>query len=353
MDVPAAPVPMLHRMTTRYGARPTMKDVAAHAGVGLKTVSRVVNTEPGVTAETIARVTAAIDELGYRRNDSARTLRTGRTSSIALVLEDIADPFSSVLSRAVEHVAQGHESLLFTGSSGEHPAREQELALAFCARRVDGLVIVPAGDDHRYLLPELGAGIPAVFVDRPARHIEADAVLSDNAGGAREGVAHLVRHGHRRIGFLGDLPHIHTTAERLRGYREAMAAAGLPVDASWVRTGPTDPAQVAAAVEQVCSGPAPVTALFCGNNRITLGVLQHLAALPVRPALVGFDDLELAALLSPGLTVVAQDPAALGRTAAGLLFARLDGDDGPPRRIELPVRLIPRGSGETPPADTR
>ena len=338
---------MLPAMTTQYGTRPTMKDVAARARVGLKTVSRVVNDEPGVTPATADRVRSAITELGFRRNDSARMLRKGRTASVGLLLEDIGDPFYSVLSRAVEAVARFHGSLLFTGSSAEHPQRERELALAFCARRVDGLVIVPAGDDHRYLLPELAAGTAAVFVDRPAEQIEADAVLSDNAGGAREGTEHLLRHGHRRIGFLGDQPQIHTAGERLRGYREAMAAAGLPVDPGQVVMGPTDPAAVSAALDRLTTGPRPVTALLTGNNRITLEVLRRLPALAYRPALVGIDDLELAELLVPGLTVVAQDPAGLGRTAAELLFRRLDGDTSAPRTVRLPTRLIPRGSGET------
>ena len=340
-----------------------MKDVAARAGVGLKTVSRVVNDETGVAPDMAARVQTAIAELGFRRNDSARLLRKGRTASVGLLLEDISDPFSSQLSRAVEDVARAHESLLFTGSSGEDPRREQELALAFCARRVDGLVVVPAGDDHRYLLPELAAGIAAVFVDRPAQLIDADAVLTDNAGGAREGVAHLVRHGHRRIAFLGDLPQIHTAAERLRGYREAMAEAGLPVDESWIAMARTDPAAVAVSLDRVTSGEGrgrgrnrdrdddggPVTAVLTGNNRITVGVLRRLPQLSRRPALVGFDDLELADLLTPGLTVVAQDPAALGRAAADLLFRRLAGDTAPPRQVVLPARLIARGSGETAP----
>ncbi|MFJ8046174.1 LacI family DNA-binding transcriptional regulator [Kitasatospora sp. NPDC096147] len=337
-------------MTSRpVTARPTMKDVAAAAGVGLKTVSRVVNGEGGVTEQTAARVREAIAALGFRRNDSARLLRTGRTASVALLLEDIKDPFSSALTRAVEEVVWAEGCLLFTGSSGEDPARERELALAFCARRVDGLIVVPAGDDHRYLLPETESGTPVVFLDRPAAGIDADAVLSDNAGGARDGVAHLIRHGHRRIGFVGDQPHLHTAAERLRGYREAMAAAGLTVDQRWIDSGPSDPARVAAAVTRLTTGPEPVTALFTANNRITLAALHHLPAAPSEaPALLGFDDLELAALLTPGLSVVAQDPAALGTAAARTLFARLAGDTTPPGRIVVPTRLIARGSAERP-----
>ncbi|WP_026253068.1 LacI family DNA-binding transcriptional regulator [Streptomyces sp. PsTaAH-124] len=335
---------------TRYGNRPTMKDVAARAGVGLKTVSRVVNGEPGVTADTERRVQEAIEALGFRRNDSARVLRKGRTASIGLVLEDLADPFYGPLSRAVEEVARAHGALLINGSSAEDPDREQELALALCARRVDGLVIIPAGDDHRYLEPEIKAGVATVFVDRPAGRIDADVVLSDNFGGARDGVAHLIAHGHRRIGFIGDMPRIHTAIERLRGYRAAMEDAGIAVEDSWMSLGVTDPERVRRAAEEMLSGPAPVTAVFTGNNRVTVTVIRVLAGLPRPVALVGFDDLELADLLQPGVTVVAQDAAALGRTAAERLFRQLDGTHLSPERIELPTRLVQRGSGEVPPS---
>lgn len=339
------------RSENRYGNRPTMKDVAARAGVGLKTVSRVVNGEPGVTPDTERRVQEAIDALGFRRNDSARVLRKGSTASIGLVLEDLADPFYGPLSRSVEEVARAHGALLINGSSAEDPDREQELVLALCARRVDGLVIIPAGDDHRYLEPEIKAGVATVFVDRPAGKIDADVVLSDSFGGAREGVAHLIAHGHRRIGFIGDMPRIHTAAERLRGYRAAMEDAGIPVEDAWMSLGVTDPRRVRKAAEDMLSGPAPVTAVFAGNNRVTVTVVRVIAERGRPVALVGFDDIELADLLQPGVTVVAQDAAALGRTAAERLFRQLDGSLVTPERIELPTRLITRGSGELPPAD--
>ncbi|MFJ9344075.1 LacI family DNA-binding transcriptional regulator [Streptomyces sp. NPDC101733] len=327
-----------------------MKDVAARAGVGLKTVSRVVNGEAGVTPDTEKRVHEAIDALGFRRNDSARVLRKGRTATVGLVLEDLADPFYGPLNRAVEEVARIHGALLINGSSAEDPDRERELALALCARRVDGLIVIPAGDDHRYLEPEIRAGIATVFVDRPAGRIDADVVLSDSFGGARDGVAHLIAAGHRRIGFVGDQPHIHTATERLRGYREAMRGAGLPVTEAWLSLGPTTPAHVTAAARSMLTGPEPVTAVFAGNNRVTVTLVRVLAEHPRPVALVGFDDFELADLLRPGVTVVAQDPAALGRVATDRLFQRLAGAALPPSRIELPTRLIPRGSGEIGPS---
>ncbi|ORT60786.1 LacI family transcriptional regulator [Streptomyces sp. CB03238] len=332
----------------RYGNRPTMKDVAARAGVGLKTVSRVVNGEAGVTPDTERRVQEAIEALGFRRNDSARVLRKGRTASIGLVLEDLADPFYGPLSRAVEEVARAHGALLINGSSAEDPDREQELALALCARRVDGLIVIPAGTDHRYLEPEIRAGVATVFVDRPAGRIDADVVLSDSFGGARAGAAHLIAHGHRRIGFIGDQPRIHTAVERLRGYRAAMEDADLAVDDAWVSLGSTEPERVREATAAMLSGPEPVTAVFAGNNRVTVTVVRELAGRDRPVAFVGFDDIELADLL--GITVIAQDAAALGRTAAERLFRRLDGFDDAPARTVLDTVLIPRGSGEIPPS---
>jgi LacI family transcriptional regulator len=329
-----------------------MKDVAARAGVGLKTVSRVVNSEAGVTPETAKRVQLAIDQLGFRRNDSARILRKRRTSSIGLVLEDIGDPFYAAVSRSVEEIARAHGTLLFTGSSAEDAAREQELTLAFCARRVDGLIIVPAPGDHRYLEPEQRAGIAMVFLDRPPVGLDADTVLTDNRGGARNGVAHLLRHGHRRIAFVGDGPEIHTAAERLKGYRDAMAEAGQSVDESWISMGPTGPERVRAELSEILAAPERerVTAVFLANNRVTAGAMPLLIGHQRRVAVVAFDDMEFVDLLRPGLTVVAQDQAGIGRTAAGLLFRRLDGETGPYRRVSLPTHLVERGSGEVPPS---
>jgi LacI family transcriptional regulator len=329
--------------------RPTMNDVAHAARVGLKTVSRVVNGEPGVLDTTAQRVREAIEQLGYRRNDSARVLRRGQTASIGLVIEDVADPFYSELTRAVEEVARRQGSLVFAGSSDESPERERELVLAFCARRVDGLVVVPAGTSHRYLLPDMSAGIAVVFVDRPAGDIDADTVLSANSAGAQAGVRHLTTRGHRRIAFLGDAPEIFTATQRLDGYREALVDAGLAVDESLVAMRHPSPEFVRSALDRMLDGPDPATALFTSNSRTTVAALRVLSARSPRPALVGFDDFELADLLSPAVTVVAQDPTGLGSEAAGLLFRRLAGEHGPAQHIELPTRLIIRGSGEQPP----
>jgi LacI family transcriptional regulator len=324
-----------------------MNDVARLAGVSLKTVSRVVNGEAGVHPGTAQRVLAAIDQLGFRRNLGARNLRQGSsTGTIGVLLEDVANPFYSTLTRAVEEVARPFGRHVLTGSSDEDPDRERELALEFCARRVDGLLVVPAGLRHGYLVPEIHAGMPVVFCDRPAGDIVADTVLVDNLGGAVEAVAHLANHGHQRIAFLGDAPNIFTASERLRGFREGCARAALRFDEDLVVMGPHDERSIGAALRHILDGPDPATALFTGNNRITVLVLRALAHADHRPALLGFDDFELADLLDPPVSVIAHDTAAMGKAAAELLFARLAGDETPPHRVILPVHLIARGSGE-------
>ncbi len=183
-------------------------------------------------------------------------LRQGSSASVGLVLEDIAEPFQSMMTRAVEAVTIANGSILMTASSGEDPARERQVVRAFCARRVDGLIIVPAAHSHKYLLPDIRAGVATVFVDRPARGIDADTILADNVEGAREGVAHLIAAGHRRIGFIADTAEIFTAAERLRGYTEALAEVAWRSIRPWwkCRRPPRD--SVAAALERMLALPA-------------------------------------------------------------------------------------------------
>src|SRR6202790_4997365 len=202
-----------------------MKEVAALAKVSIKTVSRVVNGESGVSPRLARQVLAASERLNYRHNLTASSLRRsdGRSATIGVVVEDVANPFSSALNRSIEDVAVKRGVLVLAGSSDEDEDRERKLVAAFASRRVDGLIIQPSSQDHSYLLTERKAGTAIVFVDRPPAFLDADTVVTDNAAGVRRGVAHLIAHGHRRIGYLGDLHTIATAAERHQGYLEALA----------------------------------------------------------------------------------------------------------------------------------
>lgn len=307
--------------------RPTMKDVASRAGVALKTVSRVVNGEPGVTPETAKRVLGAIEDLGFRRNESARLLRTGRTATLGFITDTWGDPDSAAVYQGLESIALEQGYLLYSGSTDSDPGREEQLSLAMCARRVDGLIIVPTRGSHDYLVSEIEAGVATVFVLRPPELVRADAVLPDERGGAHAAIEHLVAQGHRKIGFLGG-PDGHRSRTLRTGCAEALAAAGLPVDQALLNLNR----------ERLAS--ADLSAVFCADQEYTRAAIR--AVLPRRVAIVGFGDFPLADLVSPPVSVVSYDPVRIGRTAGELLIRRLAGDQAPPRRVEVPVRLIAR-----------
>jgi len=323
-----------------------MRDVAPTARVSLKTVSRVINAEAGVAPATAARVASAIDALGFERNDLARSLRQGGSSAtLGLVIEDVANPFYATVAQAVESAARERGFLLITASAREDAERERELVAALLRRRVDALLVVPAGPDHRYISTETRA----VFLDRPPRGIQADTVLFDNVGGARSAVQHLIERGHVRIACVADDAALFTASARIEGYRSALRDAGLEQDPSLLMTGNRDVPAAHAAVAHLLGLPERrrPTAVFSANNRNTVGALHALAERERSVALVGFDDFELADLL--GTTVVRADPWRLGEQAAALAFARLDGDDRPSLEITVPTELIVRGSGEVTP----
>lgn len=332
---------------SRGGGRPTMKDVATRAGVALKTVSRVVNREPGVTPETTQRVLGAIEDLGFRRNESARLLRTGHTATLGYIADSWTDPDHAAVYRGLENVAREHGYLLYSGSADRDPGREERLALAMCARRVDGLVISPSQGAQDYLIPEIEAGVATVFVLRPPEIGCAgagfpttgfpnpgspdrgfpDMVLPDERAGARLAIAHLARLGHRKIGFLGEPAGTRSGALR-SGYAEAMAAAGLAADPAWL------------ALDAAALAGTGVTAVFCASQERTRSALRALG--PRGATVVGFGDFEFADLITPPVTVVSYDPVLIGSTAGELLLRRLAGEQGPPRQVRVPVRLVVR-----------
>jgi len=326
-----------------------MRDVATLADVSVKTVSRVVNREAGVSADLVERVTNAIQLLGYRQNLTASSLRRadGKTSTVGLLLEDVSNPYSSALCRAIEDVARQHGSLVFAGSSDEDAHRQRELLRGLVARGVDGLIAAPAGNDTAELLAERRRGTPIVLVDRQPT-AELDSVTVDNREGAQNAVRHLAAQGHRRIAFLSDLRIIWTAAQRHIGYVEGLATSGITLAPHLVHQDLHSADAAEAVADRLLGAADPPTAFFTSQNLITVGTIRALQrrGLQRRIAVVGFDDFLLADLLDPGVTVVAQDPAAIGRTAAELLFARLGGDRQPDRHVVVPTRLLQRGSGE-------
>ena len=336
-------------------ARPTMRDVAALAGVSLKTVSRVVNREDGVSDDLVAKVERAAIQLDYRPNLTASNLRRSdrKTATWGLLLEDVANPFSSAVHRGVEEVARELGVAVFTASMDEDPERERELVATFSSRRVDALIIAPTATEHAYLANEARNGIAVVFVDRPAFGFDADCVVTDNRAGSAAATRHLIEHGHKRIAFIGDYATIATANERYQGYVDAMAAAGVQLRPEFVKRDVHDAAQAATVVHALLSLDDSPTAIFAAQNLITMGTVEALrnSGAQHRIALVGFDDFAMANLLDPGVSVVAQDPRAIGRLAATLVNERLAHSNAPASVHVVPSELIARGSGEIAPSN--
>ncbi|MEV7632583.1 LacI family DNA-binding transcriptional regulator [Microbacterium sp. NPDC089318] len=334
--------------------RATMKQVAALAGVGIKTVSRVINEEPNVSAATAARVWDAISALDYQPDLQAGSLRRadGRTRTLGLLVGSVDNPFAGAIHRVIEDLAAEQGMAVFASSLDDDPARESSAIRAFLQRRVDGLILTTASHRPDYLPQLRQRGIPAVFVDREPQADGVDTVASDNRAGSQAGVAHLIAGGHRRIALLTDRLDLTTATDRRDGYLDALSAAGIPRADALMISDLHDVDAARAATARLLSADEPPTAIFSAQNLVTIGALHALrdANRSRSVALVGFDDLPLADLLEPGVTVVAQDPHEIGRLAAERLFALLAGSDAPASRIVVPTMLIPRGSGEIAPA---
>ncbi|GAB3406295.1 LacI family DNA-binding transcriptional regulator [Flindersiella endophytica] len=326
---------------------PTMRDVAVRASVSPMTVSRVLHDDPRVSAETRARVLAAVDELGYRRNEVARNLRLGRTSGlIGLVVTNLANPFYSQLALGVESVAAANGLKVVLTNTDEDVARERVLVAELMARRVDGIIVVPAGADHAHLDPSLPGALPVVLGARPPTNLPLDCVLVDDFGGAREATAALLAAGHTRVGFLGLPPSVWTTSERFRGFCVALEEAGVALDERYVRLRQRTIPAAEEAARELLALPSPPTALFCANSRNTLGAFRAVSRLAPSTALAGFDDFELADVLGVPLVVVAYDPRELGAKAAELLVRRLpSAEPDPPQvsRIVIPTKVVHYG----------
>lgn len=327
-----------------------MSDVAKLAGVSTMTVSRVLNENANVLEETRQRVFTAVERLGYRRNELARSLRERRSRQIGILVPNLCDPFFAVSAQAINRVARDHGYSVSIATTEENPELEFEEASRMLRRSVEGLLVIPVDvkGSSRLLSPEIQE-IPIVTIDRPASGAgrSFDTFLVENKQGALEGTQHLIRLGHKRIACIALSRRLYTMRQRISGYEAAMASAGLKPEVVIV---PETVDGTLECLRALMSGRSAPTALFCANNLTTRQVLHGLQVLGLHPpdpvALVGFDDFEIADLLRPGITVVSQPFEEMARHAAEALFERLANGRAhlPGRRTVLPVALIVRGS---------
>ncbi|MDY7529958.1 MULTISPECIES: LacI family DNA-binding transcriptional regulator [unclassified Cryobacterium] len=333
-------------MTTQ--ARATLADVARLADVSSKTVSRVFSGDGIVSAVTRERVLSAAKRLRFRPNVLARSLRHGGVSNtVAFVIGDITNPFYFHVAAGIERELADNGLTMVLSSTDDSAESEEGVVDSLLAQRVRALLLIPIAADQSYLDGERQLGTPIVSVDRPASNLLADSVVLQNREGMREAVRSLIKLGHRKIGFVSNPSAIYTLRERLAGYREALAEAGIADNARYERCNDDPAVSAESAVASLFDQADPPTALVTGNNRASSGALRVLRGREPRVAFIGFDDFDLADALD--ITVVAYDTREIGRAAARLALDRLEDPTSFIRQIEIPTRLIHRGSGEISP----
>ncbi len=342
--------------------RATIYSVAERAGVSVATVSRMVNGSGYVGRQSRSRIQEAMEALQFEPNGLARSLNTKQSELLALLLTDIANPFSAQIARGVQDAARdaGYIPVI---CSTDTPEAERDTVRALRRKRVDGLILTPMqgerSDENMELLHTLcDKGMAMVCIGRRPVHPHADEVSTDTSAGARAAVAHLAALGHQRVGFIGGQISRGVAMGRLAGYRQGLADAGLPADVPLVREGELDEDSGRRETLALLSLPLPPTAIFCVNDRTAFGALAALAALaergrrvPEDVSVVGFDDIPLAALIRPTLTTVRQPAHELGRLATTFLLGRIAHPETPHQRSVLPCQLVARQSSGRAPDD--
>lgn len=307
----------------------SLKDVAREAGVSTATVSRVLNNPKVVNTETQIKVHNAIKKLNFKTNRVARRLRVreGASKILGLVLPDISNPFYVDVLRGVEDYAFEHEYAVINCNFDQNEHRKNLYLNILQSESIDGMVVAPVHEHDKKVTELVTSGMPVVCVDRGLSDIEADVVLVDNRKGAYEAIKHLISLGHERIGFISGLPEIPTTGERLKGYKDALSEYQIPFYSRLVKYGDSKHESALRLARDLMEMKPRPTALFTGNNLITLGALEMIHRMglniPEDIAVVGFDDMYWSISLNPPLTAVRQPGYDIGRRAAELLLQRI------------------------------
>jgi DNA-binding LacI/PurR family transcriptional regulator len=325
-----------------------IEEVARRAGVSIATVSRVLADKPHVSPGVRQRVLAAVTALDYRPNRVARTLRAQQSKIIGLIISDIQNPFFTAIVRAVEDIARQYEFLVVLCNSDEDPDKEAGYVDWMLADNIAGIILSPTGEESVVHVRLKDARIPVVAIDRRLPAMSVDTVLCENQQTTQRLITHLIEHGHTRIGAVIGSPNVSTGAERRAGYLCALLEHQLPVLPELLYTGIPKEDSGYKLTKQLLALPAPPTALFAGNNLLTMGALRAIHetgwVIPDDVALVAFDEMDWMFVMKPPLTVVAQPTYEMGRQAIELLLKRIADFDRPVTEILLQPTIYFRGS---------
>lgn len=332
----------------------TISDVAAQAGVSKSTVSRYLNERyECMSLETRDRITAVIDATGYRPNALARGLKQKRTHTLAAIVANILNPFSTSVIRGIEDYCQQAGFNLILCNADDRPAKERQYVDILAAKQIDGLIINTTGKNNS-LLASISQQMPVVLIDRKVPELQCDTVTVDCAAGVKAVIDHLIRQGHNKIAML-TLPYqaVSPRLERVHGYREALVANGIPYREDWLLETDATETAVEKTLAALFTRPDRPSALFGVNNLMTMAIVKVLKRLKIKVpqdvAVIGFDDWEWASQIEPPVTVVAQPAYDMGKKAAALLIGRLQGKN-PGRKpavvTYMPELVIRKSCGE-------
>ena len=323
----------------------TIRDVAKRAGVSVGTVSNYLNDPTRVAPATAERVQQAIDVLEYRIDLTARAFRTGQTRTIGLLVPTITNPYFAEIAKVISHELWAEGYQVFLADADDDPERELALVEQLLARRVEGMLVIHSGDPEAYAPRVYEAGVPLVFFDRNVPGYPS--VSTDNRLGGALAARHLTDLGHRDIAVLVGGGSARNVAERLEGFREALAAADVELEARSILAGPQALELGYRVTELLHRSPRP-SAIFATNDIVAIGAWRTLVglgvAVPDDVSLVGFDGIEMSRLTVPPLTTVHQDKGSVGRAAVALLLRCLRGEAVEPDSVCIPPRLTPRAS---------
>ncbi|MFI6638163.1 LacI family DNA-binding transcriptional regulator [Streptomyces sp. NPDC050504] len=334
---------------------PSIKDVAAEAGVSVATVSRVLNDHPSVSPDARSRVLAAVAALGYRPNAVARSLRTDQTRTLGLVISDVLNPYFTTLARSVEEEARALGYSVIIGNADERPDLQDHHVRTLLDRRIDGLLVSPTDGGSPLMLDAARGGTPMVFVDRWIPGLDAPGppvVRADGRAAVRELVRHLHGLGHRRLAIIAGPAATTTGSERVAAFRDALGELGLALPDAYIGQGDFQAESGRRATERFLALPEPPDAVFAADNLMALGALDAIRERGLRVpgdiALAAFDDIPWFVHTDPPITAIAQPTGELGRAAVRALVDLIEGR--PARSVDFPARLVVRRScGEAPP----
>ncbi|OPX37948.1 MAG: hypothetical protein B1H11_05165 [Desulfobacteraceae bacterium 4484_190.1] len=327
----------------------TLESIAQAAGVSKATVSLALNGKPGVSPRTRQRILAIARELNYQPNAFAKGLALQRTQTIGVIVPDIGSPFYAELVRGVEAAASQANYYLILYTTAGKPSREEMYFRLLGEQRVDGIIVLTPRGDEALIRHIQAKGFPLVVVDRDIQSADdVVEVIVDNFHGALAAAQHLIGLGYRRIGFINGIPELQASQDRRRGYQVALQEHGIDSRPEWVVEGEFTDAGGYRAMKKLLAADPPIEAVFAASDTMALGAIRAIREqglrVPQDVAIVGFDDVPLAAQVDPPLTTVRQPISAMGRTACRLLVQLMQGEPVLQRKVVLYTQLVVRQS---------